>query len=383
MATRTDLGKIIITNGGEYDPEAVYEEMTFVLYNNSTYLALQTVSGVEPVDDRVNWQLMAKGFAGSEFEIEGYVYVENEEIEPDVGEPALNADKLGGQSPEYYAPQHEITDAFSEGKSYAVGDYCIYLNSLYRFTAAHSGPWSGTAVVPVTIAGELKAVSGGVAAVSSSLPNDYYSLKNGITIPDNADLYSDAYKVPGNYVCVSNIKAQSLKNCPVDRAFVLKVDFSNGATGSYYPRQTFTTIENDIVLRTYDPYGKEWVHKKQVALKSDFANQWSDIHMTSSGLQSDFFDIVEGGYAILGGKLVVVNIRLKPKANSQDSAGAFVSGFPKPLAPQNINYVSCWWHSLNLVHQAYIDTGTGSMEIAWAGASIISALLIGAVYIAK
>lgn len=62
MATTTDLGKVVITNGGEYNPDAVYEEKTFVLHNNSTYISLKTVTGVEPVDDKVNWQLMAQGF---------------------------------------------------------------------------------------------------------------------------------------------------------------------------------------------------------------------------------------------------------------------------------------------------------------------------------
>lgn len=66
MTTRTDLGKIFITNGGEYDPTVTYEEKTFVLYKNSTYLALQTVTGIEPTDDRINWQLMARGFNARE-----------------------------------------------------------------------------------------------------------------------------------------------------------------------------------------------------------------------------------------------------------------------------------------------------------------------------
>ena len=158
--TTTDLGKIVLMPGGEYSPDKTYEERTFVLYQNSTYLALQTVTGIEPSNDLVNWQLMAKGFAGSETQIEGYVFVDNEEVIAPAADPALDADKLGGNLPDYYAPQHEISDAYSDAKSYAVGDYCIYLNALYRFTKAKAaGAWNGAAVVPVTMAQEIAAIN--------------------------------------------------------------------------------------------------------------------------------------------------------------------------------------------------------------------------------
>ena len=61
MASTTDLGKWMITNGGVYNPEAVYEQLTMVMYDNSTYITLKTVQGVTPTD-HVNYQLMAKGF---------------------------------------------------------------------------------------------------------------------------------------------------------------------------------------------------------------------------------------------------------------------------------------------------------------------------------
>ena len=161
MATRTDLGKIFMTNGGEYDPEVTYEKMTFVLYRNSTFLALQTVRGIEPSNDLVNWQYMARGFADEDFVAEKYVFVDRDEDSEFVDEPLIDADALGGQKPDFYAPQHEISDKFSEEKTYAVGDYTIHQNSLYRFTSSHSpGPFDGTEVVPVTVAGELQGVRG-------------------------------------------------------------------------------------------------------------------------------------------------------------------------------------------------------------------------------
>lgn len=61
MAT-TDLGKWMITNGGEYDPDVTYEQLTMVMYDNSTYITLKTVTGVTPSNDQINYALMAQGF---------------------------------------------------------------------------------------------------------------------------------------------------------------------------------------------------------------------------------------------------------------------------------------------------------------------------------
>ena len=59
---KTDLGKWMITNGGEYSADATYEQLTMVKYGNSTYITLKTVTGITPTDDKINYQLMAQGF---------------------------------------------------------------------------------------------------------------------------------------------------------------------------------------------------------------------------------------------------------------------------------------------------------------------------------
>lgn len=47
-------------------------------------------------------------------------------------------------------------DKFSESKAYAIGDYCIYDNTLYKFTASKTaGAWNASVVEAVTITGEL------------------------------------------------------------------------------------------------------------------------------------------------------------------------------------------------------------------------------------
>lgn len=59
---QTDLGKWMITNGGDYDPATTYEQLTMVKYGPRTYITLKTVSGVTPTDDRVNYMILAQGF---------------------------------------------------------------------------------------------------------------------------------------------------------------------------------------------------------------------------------------------------------------------------------------------------------------------------------
>ena len=64
MAT-TDLGKWMITNGGNYNPETTYEQLTMVMYDNSTYITLKTVTGITPSNDGINYILMAQGFSAT------------------------------------------------------------------------------------------------------------------------------------------------------------------------------------------------------------------------------------------------------------------------------------------------------------------------------
>lgn len=60
---QTDLGKWMITNGGDYNSETTYEQLTIVLYHNSMFLTLKTVKGITPVDDNINYSLMSQGAA--------------------------------------------------------------------------------------------------------------------------------------------------------------------------------------------------------------------------------------------------------------------------------------------------------------------------------
>ena len=73
-------------------------------------------------------------------------------------------------------------------------------------------------------------------------------MKGGTNIPENADMNN--YTTPGNYYCISDSAARTLKNCPFTHAFTLKVEYSRGNS---VPCQTFREYNTGITAyRKYD-----------------------------------------------------------------------------------------------------------------------------------
>lgn len=56
-----DLGKVAITDGGDYSESASYEKLTLVHYMGNTYMTLTDVVGVTPNDDGENYRLLCGG----------------------------------------------------------------------------------------------------------------------------------------------------------------------------------------------------------------------------------------------------------------------------------------------------------------------------------
>ena len=55
-----DLGKVAVTDGGNYSASTTYEKLTFVHYQGDAYMTLKTVKGVTPTDDGVNYRRFCK-----------------------------------------------------------------------------------------------------------------------------------------------------------------------------------------------------------------------------------------------------------------------------------------------------------------------------------
>lgn len=63
-----------------------------------------------------------------------------------------------------------LSDEFSTGGTYAVGDYCIYENTLYKFTAAKEpGAWDASKVAATQIGDELSQLNGKIITVNNGV----------------------------------------------------------------------------------------------------------------------------------------------------------------------------------------------------------------------
>ena len=113
-----------------------------------------------------------------------------------------------------------IGDAFSEERAYAVGEYAIYENILYEFTAAKAaGPWEPDAATPTTIAEVVRELNGNLMSgmvISRTLTTKYSAAANNGTfaeaeVPDIAGYkpvaviaaYSESWKTIVSGVSIS------------------------------------------------------------------------------------------------------------------------------------------------------------------------------------
>ena len=56
----SDLGKIVLTDGGTWNSETEYEILTMVRHNNASYFSIQPSTGQEPSEESGYWRLIAK-----------------------------------------------------------------------------------------------------------------------------------------------------------------------------------------------------------------------------------------------------------------------------------------------------------------------------------
>ena len=73
--------------------------------------------------------------------------------------PAGPQGETGPQGPQGPSGSELIGDAFSTTKAYSTGDYCIYNDVLYKFTAdKDAGPWDASKVTSTLVATELSSL---------------------------------------------------------------------------------------------------------------------------------------------------------------------------------------------------------------------------------
>ena len=100
--------------------------------------------------------------------------------------------------------------------------------------------------------------------------NNFYKFVGGISIPQGADLYSDTYKVPGNYYCSQDSTARTLKNCPIRHAFTMKVESSTGVASVFYPCQTIRGFNSgELFYRIFNGDTNSWMDDISYVKRND------------------------------------------------------------------------------------------------------------------
>lgn len=161
--------------------------------------------------------------------------------------------------------EDSLSDAFSETKDYAAGDYCVYTNRVFKFTKAKSaGSWDGTAVIPVSLAQEIAANSQGISTLKGQfqigkiLGQSYYTGSDAI----------DANEINRYFVLCKGT------NLPDSTSFwfLQTIIFQLGSDG--FPmrgKQIAYKYDGSQIFERHKAYDQDWSAWNEYALKSDLA----------------------------------------------------------------------------------------------------------------
>ena len=121
-----------------------------------------------------------------------------------------------------------------------------------------------------------------------------WTLYGAEIIPNNADMYT--YTEPGNYACATNTYAATLKNCPLSRAFDLKVYRSAGGKTDGYIIQEYTAHDaKQRVLVSYNPYtsGTKWGNPIFLVTKDDLPNLFAPSSFPKENVGSNHYQAIQ------------------------------------------------------------------------------------------
>lgn len=205
-----------------------------------------------------------------------------------------------------YNIESSIAGIFTEENNYAIYDYCIYEDELWRFTGDKpAGAWDYSVAELITLTDDISNLVNKINdyALADDLKN-YYSLNGGESIPPIVGDISDRlendlnnYLTPGNYFCETIAVARMIKNCPVRSCFSMKVE----CTGIYTSQTIRTYPHSDILYRVY--YKNTWGEWSKI-LSGEVNSSTTDISALTlvakgSGSDSIIIPVPEGNYLLI------------------------------------------------------------------------------------
>ncbi len=199
---------------------------------------------------------------------------------------------LKGLATKSEALEGSMGDAFSEGRAYAAGDYAIYKNVLYKFTAAKTaGAWDAAKVRAVTVAEEMCSLNGNLGGF-----HFYHSLTElGINSPSTMTYQDFVNHMPENsilmcYIQGNNFSPNSTDGC----ALFVNCTGSTGSKKIIFETTSMSGASSDFYMARYSAAaGTQWTGWIRLATstqldtklaKSDVAN---NLTTTASGKALD------------------------------------------------------------------------------------------------
>lgn len=227
-----------------------------------------------------------------------------------------------------------LSDAFSETKDYAVGEYCVYTNRVFKFTKAKTaGEWDGTAVIPVSLAQEISEVSRGIAALNSHfnigsiVGQSYYTGSDG----------ADANKINRYFTLCKGA------NLPDSNSFwfLQTIIFQIGADGFVERgKQIAYKYDGSQIYERHKAYDQTWTAWNGYATKSDLGNQGS-------------FKIVETEVNDLNNPPNAFILFTNP--------GDKIPGYPASISGNRVLVLQCY--PADTIHTAQLAFGFGADRI--------------------
>lgn len=112
--------------------------------------------------------------------------------------PAGPQGETGPQGPQGPSGSELIGDAFSTTKAYSTGDYCIYNDVLYKFTAdKDAGPWDASKVTSTLVATELSSLFSRIDSIPSIIQAQIFD--GTVACEANVQKNITNYTVPDGY----------------------------------------------------------------------------------------------------------------------------------------------------------------------------------------
>ena len=172
--TKIRLGKVSLMPKGTWNSASTYERLDVVYVNGSSYVAVQDVPANTEILNTTYWSSLAS--------------------RGETGASGVGADNIVNM----------IGEEFDDTQAYAVGNYCIYDDVLYRFTSAHTGAWDSSHVVSITAAEELQGKQNTLTfdskpTASSTNPVTSGGIKTALDGKANNSIIADSFSESVSY----------------------------------------------------------------------------------------------------------------------------------------------------------------------------------------